>query len=527
MTHSQSFRGARAASEPGIAETFAVQASGFRVRPFGPSRNDNENVCLAMTVLWTTDAMVAAMRAEKSGALPADVPGISIDSRTLAKGDAFFAIQGENRDGHDFVEAALKSGAGLAVIARAQAARFAANAPLLAVDDVLAALRDLARAARARSQAKVIAVTGSVGKTSTKEALLLALSADGETHASAASYNNHWGVPLSLARCPLSAKYAVFEIGMNHAGEITPLTQLVRPHVVIVTTIAPVHLEYFGSLDKIADAKAEIFSGIEPGGAAVVNRDIRQYARLAKAAAAAGVARIVSFGENARADARLKRHSLHAEVSTVQARILGQDVTYKIGAPGKHLVLNSLAVLAAAALAGADLALAALALNNLKPASGRGTRTSLKLPRGNALLIDESYNANPASMRAAIVLLGMAPIGPRGRRIAVLGDMLELGSRGAVLHRGLAEAIAAAKVDLVFCCGPLMRALWEALPSGARGGYAETSAELEPAVLGAIRDGDAVMVKGSLGSKMGPIVKALERQFPRQAAAEQASAAQS
>jgi len=472
-----------------------------------------------MTALWSLDDMAAAMRAEKSGALPAEVPGISIDSRTLGKGDAFFAIQGENRDGHEFVEGALKAGAGLAVVVRSQRGRFAADAPLLAVDDVLEALRDLARAARARAHAKVIAVTGSVGKTSTKEALRLALSADGETHASAASYNNHWGVPLSLARCPVSAKYAVFEIGMNHAGEITPLTQLVRPHVAVITGIAPVHLEYFGSLEKIADAKAEIFVGVEPGGAAVINRDIRQYAQLAKAAEAAGVKRIVSFGANAKADARLLRHSLHAEVSTVQARILGEEVTYKIGAPGEHLVLNSLAVLAAAALAGADLALAALALNNLKPATGRGTRITLKLPSGSALLIDESYNANPASVRAAVMLLGMAPVGPHGRRIAVLGDMLELGSRGTVLHRGLSEPIAAAKIDLVFCCGPLMRALWEALPSGARGGYAETAAGLEQSVLDAIRDGDAVMVKGSLGSKMGPIVKALERQFARQPAA--------
>ncbi len=302
---------------------------------------------------------------------------------------------------------------------------------------------------------------------------------------------------------------------MSHAGEITPLTQLVRPHIAIVTGIAPVHLEYLGSLEKIAEAKAEIFVGVEPGGAAVINRDIRQYAQLAKAAEAAGVERIVSFGANAKADARLLRHSLHAEVSTVQARILGEEVTYKIGAPGEHLVLNSLAVLAAAALAGADLALAALALNSLKPATGRGTRISLKLPSGSALLIDESYNANPASVRAAVMLLGMAPVGPRGRRIAVLGDMLELGARGVALHRGLAEPIAAAKIDLVFCCGPLMRALWEALPSGARGGYAETAAALEPSVLDAIGDGDAVMVKGSLGSKMGPIVKALERQFAR------------
>src|SRR5580698_9125190 len=263
-----------------------------------------------MSALWTIDAMIAAMHAEKSGVLPPSVPGLSIDTRTIGKGEAFFAITGDSRDGHDFVEAALKAGAGVAVVARGKHQKFSAGAPLLIVADVLEALRNLASAARARINAKVIAVTGSVGKTGTKEALRLALSADGETHVSAASYNNHWGVPLSLARCPSTVKFAVFEIGMNHAGEITPLTKLVRTHIAIVTTIAPVHLEYFGSLEQIADAKAEIFTGIEPGGAAVLNRDNAQYARLAAAAKAAKVGRIVSFGEYKDADARLLRHSL-------------------------------------------------------------------------------------------------------------------------------------------------------------------------------------------------------------------------
>ncbi len=475
-----------------------------------------------MSALWTIADMAAAMRADISGALPETVPGISIDSRTLAKGDVFFAIQGENRDGHDFVEAALKAGAGVAVLTRANRARFAGAMPLLAVDDVLEALRDLARAARARSQAKIVAVTGSVGKTSTKDALRLALSAEGETHASAASYNNHWGVPLSLARLPQSARYAVFEIGMNHAGEITPLTQMVRPHVAIVTTIEPVHLEYFGTLEKIADAKAEIFTGVEPGGAAVLNLDNAQFARLAAAARVAKVARIVAFGEHKDAEARLVRYALHADCSTVEARILGHDVTYKLGAPGLHQVLNSLAVLAACALAGADLAVAALALTGLKAAPGRGTRIQLAVPGGAALLIDESYNANPASMRAAIALLGQAPLGPHGRRIAVLGDMLELGAEAAALHRGLVEPLAAAKIDLVYCSGPQMRSLWEALPSNHRGGYAETAAALEPSVVDAVSAGDALMVKGSLGSKMGPIVKALERQFAQAAALDEA-----
>jgi UDP-N-acetylmuramoyl-tripeptide--D-alanyl-D-alanine ligase len=475
-----------------------------------------------MSALWTVEDMAKAMRAEKSGALPTDVLGISIDSRSLTKGDAFFAIKGDNRDGHEFVEAALRAGAGVAVVAHDKRAQFAADEPLLIVADVLKGLCDLARAARARFGGKVIAITGSVGKTSTKEALNLGLSADGETHVSAASYNNHWGVPLSLARCPAGAKYAVFEIGMNHAGEITPLTELVRPHVAVITTIEPVHLEYFGSLEAIADAKAEIFVGIEPGGAAVINRDNAQYARLASAAKAAGVKRIVSFGEHDDTDAFLLRYSLQPESSTAEAVILGEPVTYKLGAPGRHLLLNSIAVLAVAALVGADLALAALALNNLKPATGRGARITLRLPGGRALLLDESYNANPASMAAAIALLGQAPIGNLGRRIAVLGDMLELGPQGPALHRGLVEKIEAASIDLVFCSGPLMKVLWEALPSGRRGSYADTTATLEPAVLATIRAGDAVMVKGSLGSKMGPIVKALERQFPMPAAIGQA-----
>ncbi|HWK95161.1 MAG TPA: UDP-N-acetylmuramoylalanyl-D-glutamyl-2,6-diaminopimelate--D-alanyl-D-alanine ligase [Pseudolabrys sp.] len=470
-----------------------------------------------MTTLWTLADMARAMRADIVGAPAADITGISIDTRTIEKGEAFFALT-DVRDGHDFVEAALKAGAGVAVVARAKRDRFPADAPLLVVDDVLDGLRDLARAARDRMSARVIAVTGSVGKTGTKEALRLALSADGETHASVASYNNHWGVPLSLARCPADVKYAIFEIGMNHAGEITPLTKLVRPHVAIVTTVEAVHLEYFGSIEKIADAKAEIFLGLEPDGAAVINRDNSQYERLAAAAKAAGVKNIVRFGEEASCEARLIRVALRADNSCVHADILGHEVHYKLGAPGRHLVNNSLAVLAAASLAGADLALAALALGKLRAPAGRGARSILHPSGGSALLIDESYNANPASMAAAIALLGQAetgqlPNGSRGRRIAVLGDMLELGDDSASLHARLANDLEAAGIDLVYCSGPLMHSLFQALPSGRRGGYAGTAAELEPAVLGAVRPGDAVMVKGSFGSKMAPIVKALEKTY--------------
>jgi UDP-N-acetylmuramoyl-tripeptide--D-alanyl-D-alanine ligase len=465
-----------------------------------------------MTVqpLWSLEAMATAMRAERSGAPASAVTGISIDTRTISAGEAFFAITGDSRDGHDFVPAALSGGAGLAVVSAARRAEFPADAPLLVVPDVLTALRDLAVAARLRSQARIIGVTGSVGKTGTKEALRTLLAEQGETHASAASYNNHWGVPLSLARCPQTARYAVLEMGMNHAGEIEPLARLVRPHVAIITTVEPVHLEFLGTVEAIADAKAEIFCGLEPGGVAVINRDNPHFQRLARRAREAGATRIVSFGEHAEADARMLACRLQPDASAVEARILGVEIDYTLGAPGRHLVLNSLAALAAVALVGADPVRAARALAGLAPASGRGARIRLAVPDGEALLIDESYNANPASMRAALALLGQAKVGANGRRIAVLGDMLELGPRGADLHRALAAAVQAYDVDLVFCCGPLMRSLWEALPSRRRGAYAESSSLLESRVLAAIRSGDAVMVKGSLGSRMAPIVKALQ-----------------
>jgi UDP-N-acetylmuramoyl-tripeptide--D-alanyl-D-alanine ligase len=340
------------------------------------------------------------------------------------------------------------------------------------------------------------------------------LEAQGETHASVASFNNHWGVPLSLARCPAGARFAVFEIGMNHAGEIEPLVRLVRPHIAIITTVEPVHLEFFAGIEAIADAKAEIFAGVEPGGAAVLNRDNAQFARLSKRAKKQGISNIVSFGADAKAEARLIDISLQPDCSAVHASILGHDVTYKLGVPGRHIAINSLAVLATAAIAGADLALAALTLSQVQPAAGRGVRRPLELDDGEATLIDESYNANPASMAAALNVLGQAEIGPQGRRIAVLGDMLELGPAGAELHRGLDTAITANAIDMVFCCGPLMHNLWDALSSGKRGGYAEDAAALESQLVAAIRPGDVIMVKGSLGSRMKIIVAGLQKRFP-------------
>jgi UDP-N-acetylmuramoyl-tripeptide--D-alanyl-D-alanine ligase len=463
--------------------------------------------------LWTAQEMANATRGRLQGAVKEYVTGISIDTRTLSPGEAFFAIKGDRLDGHDFVEAALSSGASLAVVDAASAKKFPNDSALLVVPETLQAMRDVASAARARSGAKIVAVTGSAGKTGTKEALKLALSPSGETHASSASFNNHWGVPLSLSRLSRDVKFGVFEIGMNHAGEITPLVKLVRPHVAIITTIEPVHLEYFSGIEAIADAKAEIFLGIEPGGAAVLNRDNSQFARLEAHARAANVSRVVSFGESAKSDARLLDVALQEDSSAVHAEILGEKAMFKLGAPGRHLVMNALAVLASAKLMGADLAKAALALGNLVPPSGRGRRVPLRLPGGEGLLIDESYNANPASMRAAIDVLSRAPVGKKGRRIAVLGDMLELGAEAAVRHAELAESLDAGKIDLVLCSGPLMRSLWEVLPSARRGGYAEDADALEPQVAASLQGGDAVMIKGSNASGMGRIVKSLTKKF--------------
>ncbi len=475
--------------------------------------------------LWTLDAMAAAMSAQRSGALPPQISGISIDSRTIRPGEAYFAIKGDVHDGHDFVEAALNNGAALAVVADGHRGKFAADAPLLIVPDVLVALGKLGIASRTRFTGRVLAVTGSVGKTSTKEMLRCVLSAQAPTHAAVASFNNHWGVPLTLARCPQKNSFAVYEIGMNHAGEIEPLVKMVRPHVAVVTTVEPVHLEFLGSVEAIADAKAEIFLGLEPGGAAVLNLDNPQFARLKQKAQAAHIERIVTFGEDAQADARLLNLSLHPNSSAIHANILGHDVTYKLGMPGRHMAMNSLAVLAASVVAGADLARSALSLSQMQPPSGRGARVTLGLPQGRAVLIDESYNANPASMRAALSVLGQAEVGRQGRRIAVLGDMLELGPTAPRLHAALAEAIEANRVDMIFCCGPLMRNLWEALPSGRRGGYADTSAQLESQVTRAIRAGDTVMVKGSLGSNMKLIVAALQRSFPQAGASDEGAGA--
>ncbi|MGV1015330.1 MAG: UDP-N-acetylmuramoyl-tripeptide--D-alanyl-D-alanine ligase, partial [Methyloceanibacter sp.] len=357
-----------------------------------------------------------------------------------------------------------------------------------------------------------IAVTGSAGKTGTKEALKLALAPSGSVHASAKSFNNHWGVPLSLANMPRDTKFGVFEAGMNHAGEIEALTQLIRPAIAIVTTIAPVHLGFFRSVEEIADAKAEIFDGLEPGGTAILNRDSPYYDRLASRALARG-AKIVSFGESEEAAARALIIELGADGSKVGADIMGETLTYRLGAPGRHVVQNSLAVLAAAKISGADLDLAARALAGLHAQAGRGARIVMTAKDGPVALIDESYNANPASMRAALATLGLVPRTEFKRRVAVLGDMLELGPEGAKLHEGLAEYIDVAGVDVVFACGELMGSLYRALPASRQGAYAKTAEELQPILTGAVGPGDVIMVKGSLGSRMAPLVEALKQRF--------------
>jgi UDP-N-acetylmuramoyl-tripeptide--D-alanyl-D-alanine ligase len=451
------------------------------------------------------------------GARECPIGGFSIDSRSLAPGEGFIAIRGPNRDGHAFVAAALDQGAACAVVDTSFPS--GDEEKLVRVGDTLQALNDLGRASRGRAtDTVVIAVTGSAGKTGTKEALKLALSPSGTVHASAKSFNNHWGVPLTLANMPKTSRFGIFEIGMNHAGEVDALTRLVKPHIAIVTTVAPVHLGFFRSVEEIADAKAEIFRGLEPGGTAIINCDNPHFERL-KAHALEHGAQVVGFGEAREAQARLLEVELMPVGSNVTADILGDTVSYRLGAPGRHLVQNSLAVLAAVKLAGGDLHAAARALEQLSAGAGRGARTLIEADGGRLAIIDESYNANPASMRAALATLGLTPRSEFRRRVAVLGDMLELGPEGPRLHQDLAEVVDGAGVDVVFACGELMGSLFEALPAGRRGAYAKTSEELAPKLVGAVGPGDAIMVKGSLGSRMAPLVEALKRRFGAEARA--------
>ncbi len=465
-----------------------------------------------MTALWSQVELSAALGAAPSAPPSASITGVSIDSRSLEPGDLFFAIRGDAHDGHDHVARAFEAGAAAAVVSRERAPQLAALGAAFAVEDTLNAMERLGVAARARSTAKIVAVTGSVGKTTVKEMLRAMLTACGATHASAASYNNHWGVPLTLARLPANAGFGVFEMGMNHAGEIVPLTRMTRPDVALVTTIAPVHIEHLGSIEAIADAKAEIFLGLEPHGTAVLNRDAPQFERLEKAAAVRG-ARVLSFGRGVDCDGRLIDVEAIEGGSRVRTRVLGRELAFELGAPGVHMAENALSALLAAEALGADLDLCAAALRRFSPQKGRGERFSVPTPDGAATIIDESYNANPASMRAALALLAATKPGPKGRRIAVIGDMLELGPKAAAMHAELAPDLSANKVDLLFGAGPLTRALFEAAPASMRAAWTERSSDLTDEVARTLRGGDIAMVKGSNGSRMGPLVAALRDRF--------------
>lgn len=457
--------------------------------------------------LWTSAEVEAATGGRSNRSWHAT--GVSIDSRTLVPGDLFVALRGENHDGHDHVAAAVAAGAGALMIAQARHAVPSGTAIHL-VDDTLEALTRLGAAARARkTDLRSVAVTGSVGKTSTKEALRLVLAAQAPTHGAAASFNNHIGVPVTLARLPRDAVYAVFEIGMNHAQEIAPLARLVRPEVAVITTVAAAHTQNFpDGIDGVAAAKAEIF---EAGGrTAIINRDIPHYAMLAARATARGFPRVLGFGADPAAEIRLIDLKPEASSSIVTAMIDGRALTYRIGAPGRHWAMNSLAVLAAVEALGADLGDAAAKLADVKAVKGRGQQRVIANGGVRFVLIDDSYNANPTSMRASLTVLAQAVPGPGGRRIAVLGDMLELGDDARNVHVALAEPLAEAGVQIVFTCGAMMQHLNAALPAAMRGAHAPTSEALAPIVASAMRDGDVVVVKGSLGSRMSRIIAALQ-----------------
>jgi UDP-N-acetylmuramoyl-tripeptide--D-alanyl-D-alanine ligase len=453
--------------------------------------------------LWTAAEAATAVRGESRGRWTA--AGVSIDSRDVAPGDLFVALKA-GRDGHAFVRSALEAGAAAALVSDPACA--GEGAPLLIADDTMVALESLGAAARRRNViATRVAVTGSVGKTTVKEMTAAALAATARTHRSVKSYNNHWGVPLTLARMPGDARFGVFEIGMNHAGEIARLSPQVRPHVAAITTVAPVHIEHFEGETGIADAKAEIFLGLDAGGVAVVPARNPHAARLIARAADRDGVRIVTFAAEGDADARVTDIAETAEGRLVTADILGRAVRWRIGEPGAHWVHNGLCALTLAHLAGGDLELAAAALSSFGAIAGRGVARAVQLAGGGFFtLVDEAYNANPASMAGAIATLS----GRAGtRRIAALGDMLELGAGEAGFHAAIAADVAAGGIDLVFCAGPRMRHLWDALPDAVRGAWTPAASELAPLVADAVRAGDVVMVKGSNGSRMAAVVAAL------------------
>lgn len=468
-----------------------------------------------MSWLWTTADMIAAMGGRPIGSLPEGITGISIDSRSIAPGEAFFAIKGDRVDGHDFATIAVANGAALLVVAEGKLpAMGRITTPLIVVEDVLVALQKLAIASRLRSRAQIVAVTGSVGKTTTKEMLRSVLAPSGKVHAAVASFNNHWGVPLTLARMPEDADFGVFEIGMNHPNEIRPLVKMVRPHVAVITTIGAAHLGHFNSLEEIAAAKAEIFEGLEPNGVALLNRDNKQYGFLERVAQDLALPHVLTFGQHAKADFRLADFEGTADGSTIWAVLNGETAEVHIGAPGRHIAENALAALGVVALFGANLDAAREALASLRPVKGRGEKHRLQFGDGVLTVIDESYNANPASMRAAIALLASTEPEGAGRRVAVLGDMLEMGAFSQRVHEELAGPLLSAGIAHVWLAGQEMAALRDALPESVHVGYCATTAELIDYVQGQIVPGDVLMVKSSLGIGFGKIISALIDKYP-------------
>ncbi len=468
-----------------------------------------------MTPLWTSADLEMATGGRATRAFT--ISGLSIDSRDLAPGDLFIALT-DARDGHDFVPQALTSGAAAALVSRVPDG-VSADARLLIVPDVLAALGQMARFARARTAAKVIGVTGSVGKTSTKEMLRTILAGQGRVHAAEKSFNNHWGVPLTLARMPADTEFAVVEIGMNHPGEIAPLARLADLDVALITTIAAAHLEAFDSLDGIAREKAAIFDGLRPGGTAIMPADLATTPILRAAATAAG-ARLTTFGTSDAADFQLVRASPSQTATSVRANANGTVMLFKVASPGLHFAVNALGALAAVQALGLDLGLAACDIAHWQPPFGRGTRERILLDPVEDLafdLIDDAFNANPASMAAALEVLAKAePVDnvgrlTKGRRIAILGDMLELGPTETELHLAIARYSALEKVQVVHCVGPRMQQLWRALPDRQRGDWVPQAADLAPRLRSLVDAGDVVLVKGSKGIRVSTLVDALRK----------------
>jgi UDP-N-acetylmuramoyl-tripeptide--D-alanyl-D-alanine ligase len=467
---------------------------------------------MSLLPLWTSQELEAVLNTEIKARW--NSYGVSIDSRSLEKGDLFLALSGENFDGHAYVKTALDSGAAGAVVSKKVDG--VDPGKLISVKDVKEALITLGKAGRARVDVPIIAVTGSVGKTGTKEALKAALSRYKKTHASVLSYNNDVGVPLSLARMPYDVEYGIFELGMNHSGEIEELVKLVRPDVSIITTVELAHSEFFENVEEIADAKAEIFTTMNGDGSAIINHDNPHYERLKLRAEQAGVKKIISFGSNDDADVRVVRHYFHDTCSCVIADIMGRMMSYKVGMLGYHWVMNSMAVLAAVDAVGADLGLSGLGLAELTPLVGRGRRDRIYFDiatEASFLLIDESYNANPASMNAAINTLGECENSDTGRKIAVLGDMAELGDQAYEMHMGLAVKLYDAEVDRIFLVGQHMKKLADLVNNQYPEiyvSYFNDKAALERALLSDLHNNDIIMVKGSNSSGMFDVVKKLK-----------------